>query len=122
MHVHVADRERAAAWYADVLGFTIVEKYRAWGEDPGGPLTIADATGRIHLALFATEAPRHDVLAFGVTGEEFVAWRRHLVDRGLDVRYADHQQALSLYFLDGDGNTLEITTYDVEVAPLVEPR
>lgn len=113
VHVYVADRDAAADWYARVLGFSVVEKYRAWAEDAHGPLTIEDPTGSIHLALFASDKPRHDVTAFGASAEEFLAWRAHLESHGVEVRTADHGMAFSVYFDDLDGNGLEITTYDV---------
>ena len=44
VHVYVRDREGAAKWYAQVLGFTPVEKLMVWAVD-GGPLTLADFIG-----------------------------------------------------------------------------
>ncbi|MFN3243212.1 MAG: VOC family protein [Planctomycetota bacterium] len=63
VHVYVADRDAAASWYARVLGFGVVEKYRSWADDPDGPLTIEDPRGRVHLALFASGEPGHDVVS-----------------------------------------------------------
>lgn len=114
VHVYVADRDAAAEWYARVLGFRVVEKYRSWADDPHGPLTIEDPAGRIHLALFAADKPRHDVTAFGASGEEFLGWLAHLESSGIKSRVSDHGMAFSVYFDDLDGNGLEITTYDVE--------
>ncbi|MCK5942359.1 MAG: VOC family protein [Planctomycetes bacterium] len=114
VHVYVADRDAAAAWYARVLGFSVIEEFRAWAEHPGGPLTIADASGKVHLALFATDKPRHDAVALGVTAAEFLQWIAHLESCGLTVRVADHDMAFSAYFADPDGNGLELTTYETE--------
>jgi len=114
VHVYVADRDAAADWYARMLGFRVVEKFRSWADDPHGPLTIEDPTGRIHLALFASAKARHDVVAFGASGEEFLEWLAHFEQHDIAVRVVDHGMACSVYFDDADGNGLEITTYEVE--------
>ena len=51
IHVFVNDRTIAEQWYADVMGFHRVTGLEFWATD-GGPLTIGDASGSIHLALF----------------------------------------------------------------------
>ena len=39
VHIRVPDREVAARWYADYLGFEVVEKYAFWAKGfEGGPL------------------------------------------------------------------------------------
>ncbi|MBL8207670.1 MAG: VOC family protein [Blastocatellia bacterium] len=113
IHVHVADRNAAEAWYQSVLGFTRVEQLAFWAAD-GGPLTLADASGTIHLALFERPAQsRHATIALAVDAENFLAWREHL--RGvpdLVIELEDHDVSWSLYFHDPDGNPYEITSYD----------
>ena len=54
IHVYVDDRAAAERWYRDVLGFTVVEKFRFWAT-PDGPLTLENAEGNVHLALFRAE-------------------------------------------------------------------
>ncbi|MEQ1684182.1 MAG: VOC family protein [Burkholderiaceae bacterium] len=115
IHVYVADREVAEQWYGDVLGLLRVPELEPWAAD-GGPLTVANAAGTIHLALFERKPqPTRSTVAFGVTAPEFVAWRRHLV-AALDApaKVDDHQLSWSLYFSDPDGNPFEITTYDYD--------
>ncbi|UCC14576.1 MAG: hypothetical protein JSW21_00990, partial [Gammaproteobacteria bacterium] len=51
-------------------------------------------------------------IAFGVTGEEFLAWKKHLEKHSLRLRIADHALAWSMYFHDPFDNLHEITTYD----------
>lgn len=114
VHVYVRSRSEAAAWYAEVLGMRRSAAYSAWAEDPDGPLTIQNEAGNVHLALFETAEGTTDVIAFGATGAEFLAWQTHLGRHGLELRIVDHELAFSLYFDDPDGNTHEITTYDVE--------
>lgn len=114
VHVYVASREAAEKWYAEVLGFTRVKALESWAV-PGGPLTLEDAGGNVHLALFERENHAGGTaIAFGATGDEFLAWKAHLEKRGLELRVTDHKLAYSLYFHDPDHNMHEITTYDHE--------
>lgn len=113
-HIHVYVHEWAAAesWYQDVLGFERVEALMQWAV-PGGPLTMEKPGTGIHLALFERESnPNTSAIAFGASGEEFLAWKSHLEGKGLELRIADHDLAWSLYFSDPYGNLHEITTYD----------
>jgi catechol-2,3-dioxygenase len=112
VHVFVADRTQAEAWYARVLGFHRVPEFAHWAAD-GGPLTLADAGGAIDLALFERPPQRHhSTVAFGVGNAAFAEWQRHLsAELGRPVERVDHGGAYSLYFSDPDGNPYEITTY-----------
>ncbi len=75
-----------------------------------GPLTLGNPEGNIHLALFEREShPNTSAIAFGASGEEFLAWKVHLESHGLELRLADHNMAFSLYFSDLWGNLHEIT-------------
>ena len=115
IHVYVADWERAEDWYADTLGFRRVEAFMPWAVK-GGPLTLEDSEGKIHIALFEREDHEGSTaIAFGASGEEFLAWKTHLENKGLVLRIADHKLAYSLYFHDPDQNMHEITTYDHEL-------
>ena len=113
IHVQVADRARAERWYAEVLGLSRMAQLESWATG-GGPLTLANASGTIHLALFErAPEPSRSTVAFGVAAAEFVAWRRHLESRlGRSIEAVDHQLAWSIYFADQDGNPYEITTYE----------
>ncbi|MCK5426023.1 MAG: VOC family protein [Emcibacter sp.] len=112
IHVYVPSRAKAAKWYEDVLGFTIVEPFRFWSEDERGPLTIEDPSGKIHLALFRREnfTPA-TAIAFGTGGKEFLEWKSYLEEQNLVDRLSDHKAAWSLYFRDPYDNSYEITTY-----------
>lgn len=112
IHVYVPDRDSAADWFAEVFGFRVVEKFRFWAEHPGGPLTIEDASGAIHLALFARDGgPPMTAIAFGADAANFLAWKQRLEQLGLLERISDHDAAWSLYFRDPWGNLYEITCY-----------
>ena len=112
VHVYVTDRQRAAAWFADVLGLKIIESLRSWATD-GGPLTIGDDADTIHVALFErAEFTPTTAIAFGADAENFLAWKRLLEDRGILDRCSDHDLAWSLYFRDPFDNVYEITSYE----------
>ena len=112
VHVYVANWDEAEEWYQKVLGFKRVEALMAWAVK-NGPLTLENPEGNIHLALFERDShPDTSAIAFGATGEEFLAWKAHLEEQGLKLRIADHKMAYSLYFNDPYGNMHEITTYD----------
>ena len=113
IHVMVADRAAAEAWYARVFGMRRIEELAFWAEG-GGPLTLASAEGLIHLALFERpRQPNRATIAIGVTAPQFLAWRKHLqAELGAEPKLEDHALSWSMYFSDPDGNPYEITTYD----------
>lgn len=113
VHVHVSDRAVAERWYGEVLGLERVAELEGWAVD-GGPLTLADANGALHLALFERPSgENHATLALGVDAAGFVAWKRHL-ERvlGRTLAVEDHELSWSLYFSDPDGNPFELTCYE----------
>ena len=113
VHVFVANRERSERWYREVLGLSRLAALEFWAPD-GGPLTLANESGTVHLALF--ERPPQlcrSVVALGVDADAFVRWRTHLgrvLGRQPDLQ--DHRVSWSIYFTDPDGNPFEITSYD----------
>jgi catechol-2,3-dioxygenase len=112
IHVHVTDRAAAEAWYASVLGFSRIPELEFWASD--GPLTITDASGTVHLALFERPpAQSRSTIALAASARELLAWRTHLTT-ALDhpIETEDHQVSWSLYFADPDGNPYEITSYE----------
>jgi len=117
VHVYVEDRDTAEGWYRDVLGFTRTRELEFWAP-AGGPLTLQNDPGTVHLALFerARTACR-STIALRVSAEGFGQWHAHL-KRVLDgaVSIQDHEVSMSLYFADPDGNPFEITTYDYALA------
>ena len=112
IHVYVADRAAAEAWYASVLGFARIPELELWAAD--GPLTLTDASGTVHLALFERgPAKSHSTIALAASAREFLAWRSHLsAVLGRPIEAEDHQVSWSLYFTDPDGNPYEITSYE----------
>lgn len=115
IHVYVPNREEAAEWYKNVLGFTIVPSLTFWADNDKGPLTIEGPGGAIHLALFQSEDfTPSTAIAFGAGGREFLEWKVYLEERNLVSRCTDHKVAWSLYFNDPYGNSHEITTFQYD--------
>jgi catechol-2,3-dioxygenase len=113
VHVHVSDRGAAEAWYAQVLGFSRTKELEFWAMD-GGPLTIQNMEGTVHIALFERNPTNtHSTIALKVNADEYMKWIDHL-EQVLDEppESEDHEISLSLYFKDLDGNPYEITTYE----------
>ena len=115
VHVSVADRTAAEHWYEKALGLTRVKELEFWAPD-GGPLTIQNREGTVHLAFFEDAPEKHpSTVAFGVDAEEFVQWQAHLgAVLGTPPKIEDHAVSWSLYFSDPDGNPFEITSYGYE--------
>lgn len=84
VHIRVPNREVAARWYAEHLGFEPVERFDFWAKGfEGGPLQISADGGRTMLALFeASEGhpmiPQETGVAFSLEAEEFMAFARSL--------------------------------------------
>jgi catechol-2,3-dioxygenase len=113
VHVYVTDRAASEIWYREVLGLCRSEELEFWAVD-GGPLTIQNHSGTVHLALFErSPLTNHATIALRVNAAEYLRWRDHLRE-ALAGQFSeqDHQVSLSLYFSDLDGNPFEITTYD----------
>ena len=128
VEIFVPSRERAADWYAEVLGFQVMEEHRDWAIE-GGPLMISNDGGNTMLALFRGPAQdqqpvqglRRIAFRVGAAGfEQFVRgsgeWREEPLG---SAEVKDHGKALSAYFTDPWGTPLEVTTYEYEAAKRV---
>jgi|GEM_PF-282007 len=115
LHLHVADRAAAEAWYARVLGLRRLPELEHWAGD-GGPLTLSDDAGRLHLAVF--ERPPQGgtpTIALRVSASGLLDWRAHLRrELGQAPALVEHGESRSIYFADPDGNGFEITSYERE--------
>lgn len=111
----VRDASRAAAFYRDVLGFSVVESLdgraifmRANGSDNhhdlglfsvgdgAGPPSRGDRVGLYHLAWEIEALP------------DLALAREALVEAGALTGESDHGSSLSLYAQDPDGNEFEV--------------
>ena len=112
VHVYVHSWAEAEEWYQTVMGFKRVDALMPWAVK-NGPLTVEDPEGNVHLAFFERDDnPDTSAIAFGTSGDEFLAWKSHLEGHDLELRVTDHKMAYSLYFSDPWGNLHEITTYE----------
>jgi catechol 2,3-dioxygenase len=114
VHLKVADLDRALAFYRDVLGFEVTQRYgkqaaflsaggyhhhiglNTW-ESSGGSPPPPGATGLYHLAiLYPTRAEMADAL-------------RRLIQANIPLEGAsDHGVSEALYLRDPDGNGVEL--------------
>jgi catechol 2,3-dioxygenase-like lactoylglutathione lyase family enzyme len=119
--LYVADLERSARFYEDVLGFSQMvgdERFRALsvagrqvlllfkkgasvkpGTVPGGSIPPHDGSGQLHLA-------------FAIEPVDFEPWRRRLSDKGIAIESTVRWErgGQSLYFRDPDQHLVELIT------------
>ena len=128
MHLVVPNREEAAQWYEDVLGFERVEAYKHWWDIPGAPIHISCDGGSTGLALFQA-GEGHELtqgigmgVAFRLPATEFIefsaALGRSIDIQGKDLKplkagaIVDLDLCFSYGFFDPYGHELELTCYD----------
>jgi catechol 2,3-dioxygenase-like lactoylglutathione lyase family enzyme len=114
----VADVERSAKWYTEVLGFEPLHQ----GMWNGVPVFIGK--GNTAIALFPARGDHSAVtapggiamlhLAFRANRQNFLLAQDELKRRGIAFEFQDHEISHSIYFNDPDGHELEITTYEFE--------
>jgi glyoxylase I family protein len=116
--IEVSDLARAERFYTDVLGLRVVARL--------GDQVLLDCGGQ-NLAIFAVARPPIDTAerkariahplgrghhAFRVSREDFASAGERLAGAGVEtarpIDWGDHD---CLYFLDLDGNLLEIVSY-----------
>jgi len=114
VHLKVADLERAIAFYRDVLGFDLTQRYgkqaaflsaggyhhhiglNTW-ESSGGSAPPNGTTGLYHLAILYP------------TRSELANALRRLIEAGIPLEGAsDHGVSEALYLRDPDGNGVEL--------------
>lgn len=114
VHLKVADLDRAIAFYRDVMGFDLVQRYgdqaaflsaggyhhhiglNTWSSR-NGPRPAANSTGLFHVAFVYP-----DRAALGAT-------LARVVQAGVEIEgAADHGVSEAVYFSDPDGNGIEI--------------
>ena len=115
VHVFVSDRKTSENWYRETLGFERTTELEFWAPN-GGPLTVQNKDGSIHLALFERSPEKcRSTIALGSDASAFLLWKKHLQQHLLaGVEAVDHEVSWSLYFNDPDGNPFEITTYEYQ--------
>lgn len=126
VHIRVPDREAAAKWYAEQLGFEPVDRFEFWARGfDGGPLQISADGGHTMLALFeASEGhpmiAQETGVAFSLDAESFVAFARSLPGeigspsgRPLQTDdLVDFDMCWAYTLTDPWGNQYELNCYD----------
>jgi catechol 2,3-dioxygenase-like lactoylglutathione lyase family enzyme len=121
-HVAIPIRDARASYrfYSETLGLTLADALSGddWGGKPWLMMIFTTDDGQ-QLALVAlrgaesARVPESDErhYAFAVeTDKELASWRERLRAHGVDARDEDHGTQRSIYFVDPNGITLEITT------------
>ena len=128
VHLRVPDREVAAQWYADNLGFEPVEEFEFWAKGfEGGPLQISADGGKTMLALFEVSdghpmVPQITGVAFSLDAKNFTAFARSLPNgiaspsgQLLHVNdIVDFDMCWAYDFADPWGNNFELNCYEYE--------
>lgn len=127
VHVRVADREEAARWYHDHLGFEPVAEFDFWASEvESGPLQISADGGRSMLALFEDgeghpAQPQKTGIAFSVDAVMFAHFIRSLPDDDLvgpsgeplaPEQIVDFDLCWAIDLADPWGNIYEVNCYD----------
>jgi catechol 2,3-dioxygenase-like lactoylglutathione lyase family enzyme len=110
--LNVADRARSTAWYREVLG---LEQLNRPTEDDE-PVFLGRPGLQFGLFQAQRQSPTREPESSGlrhiaIVVDDLESAQGHLRSKGIEVRYEDHGNALSVYFSDPDGHVLELTTY-----------
>jgi len=110
--LNVVDRARSIAWYRDVLGLPQLNQPTEDDEpvflgQPGLQLGLFQAQIQSPAREPESSGLRHIALVVG----DLDAAQERLRSHGVEFRYENHGNALSVYFRDPDGHVLELTTY-----------
>jgi catechol 2,3-dioxygenase-like lactoylglutathione lyase family enzyme len=128
VHIRVPNRDTAAQWYAEHLGFEPVERFDFWAQGfEGGPLQISADGGQTMLALFETSEghpmiPQKTGVAFSVDAASFMAFARSLPGaiyspRGRPLTIGDivdFDMCWAVDLVDPWGNQYELNCYEYE--------
>ena len=110
--LNVVDRARSIAWYRDVLGLPQLNQPTEDDEpvflgQPGLQFGLFQAQIQSPAREPESSGLRHIALVVG----DLDAAQERLGSHGVEFRYENHGNALSVYFRDPDGHVLELTTY-----------
>jgi catechol 2,3-dioxygenase-like lactoylglutathione lyase family enzyme len=128
VHIRVPDRDEAARWYAEHLGFEPVEQYDFWANGiDRGPLQISADGGQTGLALFETSdahpmIPQQTGVAFSVDADTFMSFARSLpcgIDNWLGEplvisELIDFDMCWAFDLADPWGNLYELNSYEYD--------
>ena len=113
--LYVSDLERAAAFYAEVLGLALTAAFneaRFLQAGPDSTVILFNAEG---IKTRTSLIPSHGAvgeghLALAVPADEMDAWRERLEEHGVVIEHEQDwaQGTHSIYFRDPDNNSLEL--------------
>jgi len=117
--IRVKNISESSKWYQNVLG---LKEYRVeeWGDFP-----IFLLSGKTGIALFPANKNdpemdqrsrnvKIDHFAFNVSNDDFKYAIKRYEELGIDYNFQDHIHFHSIYTLDPDGHTVELTTLVVD--------
>ena len=110
--LNVIDRARSIAWYRDVLGLSQLNQPTADDE----PVFLGKPGLQFGLFQAQCQSPAREPESSGLRHvalvvDELQSAQERLREHGVPFNYADHGNALSVYFRDPDDHVLELTTY-----------
>jgi catechol 2,3-dioxygenase-like lactoylglutathione lyase family enzyme len=119
--LYVADLDKAAAFYADVMGLPCIHadhRMRAFDVGGNGVLLLFPQGGSLQpIETPGGSIPPHDGsgpmhVAFSISKDELESWQDHLQSVGvtLEGRTQWPRGGVSVYFRDPDNHLLEIAT------------
>ena len=115
MVLEVVDLEAAERFYADVLGFPVVDR---WPQREAVWVMAGDRTRiglwRPQVGLFGGRGGLHVHFAMHIEDADFDAAVERLEAKGCEVKQTEFEGAgRSAYVDDPDGNVVELWTWDV---------
>jgi catechol 2,3-dioxygenase-like lactoylglutathione lyase family enzyme len=110
--INVVDRARSIIWYRDVLGLPQLNE----PTDDDEPVFVGNPGLQFGLFQAQVVSPDRETESSGLRHvalavDDLEAATKRLDAHDVSYRPEDHGNALSVYFRDPDGNTLELTTY-----------
>ena len=110
--LNVTDRARSIVWYRDVLGLPQLNQ----PTDDDEPVFLGEPGLQFGLFQAQRQSPAREPESSGLRHvalvvDDLQSAQERLREHGVPFRYADHGNALSVYFRDPDDHVLELTTY-----------
>jgi len=107
-YIPVADFDKAAKWYKDILGFELVfsdKLYRELHSPSGICIMLIDRRGDVNSHMMYDTGPQ---AAFGFTVDDIESIHEDFIAKGLNPRKISDYQGKSFGFEDLDGNIIEL--------------
>ena len=119
--ISVVDLERSLKFYTEVLGLKISPREN---QKPGSEYFLDCGTSLIGLIQGERDGQKHllqdgglggNHVSFRVPTKDFDRYHEEIKSRGITITYVKkREKSWSLYFLDPDGNKLELTAWPLE--------